>query len=365
MSRRSRRSADAAPVELEPDGSSPVGTAGRPPTGRTVLSVRDLRVTFPTDDGLVRAVDGVSYDLDEGETLGIVGESGSGKSVTSLAILGLLPSSAQVSGEVWFRDQQLIGRSERDLQPIRGRKIAMIFQDALASLNPVFKVGDQIGEAVTVHRRDLSKAELRDRVIELLDLVGIPNPAARADQYPHEYSGGMRQRAMIAMCIANEPDVLIADEPTTALDVTIQAQVLDVIARIQERTNSSILLITHDLGVVAGSADRVMVMYAGRPVEFGSVDDVFYRPTHPYTRGLLLSLPRLDRRTAGERLYRIVGQPPSLIALPSGCAFHPRCPHVRLDGPCVSERPELRPLADGQRSACHFAEELEPLEVDS
>ena len=365
MSPRGRRAREPEiePIPLEADGSSPVGSGGRPPTGSTVLSVRDLRVWFPTDDGLVKAVDGVSYDLDEGETLGIVGESGSGKSVTSLAILGLLPKSAQITGEVWFRDQQLLGRTEKELQPIRGRKIAMIFQDALASLNPVFKVGDQVAEAITVHHRDLSRPALRDRVVELLDLVGIPNPAARAEQYPHEYSGGMRQRAMIAMCIANEPDVLIADEPTTALDVTIQAQVLDVISRIQQRTNSSILLITHDLGVVAGTADRVIVMYAGRPVEFGSVDDVFYRPTHPYTRGLLLSLPRLDRRKEGERLYRIVGQPPSLIALPSGCSFHPRCPHARLEGLCTTSRPELRPIVDGQRSACHFAEELPPLEV--
>jgi oligopeptide/dipeptide ABC transporter ATP-binding protein len=211
---------------------------------------------------------------------------------------------------------------------------------------------------VAVHKSDLSKAELRQRALDLLALVGIPNPKARVDQYPHEFSGGMRQRAMIAMSIANEPDLLIADEPTTALDVTIQAQVLDVFERIQDRTRSSIMLITHDLGVVAGVADRVMVMYAGRQVETGGVDDTFYRPSHPYTQGLLASLPRLDRRKTGERLHRIVGQPPSLIALPTGCAFHPRCPHVRLDGLCTTTRPDLLAVTANQRSACHYASEV-------
>src|SRR5439155_4300482 len=290
-----------------------------------VLSVRDLHVEFPTDDGVVKAVDGVSFDVHENEVLGIVGESGSGKSVTSMSILGLLPKTARISGEVIFRGQSLLGLREKEMRSLRGRRIAMVFQDALAALNPVYKVGSQVAEAIKVHE-DVSSHELRERVVKLLDLVGIPNPADRADQYPHEYSGGMRQRAMIAMSIANDPDVLIADEPTTALDVTIQAQVLEVLERIQERTNSAILLITHDLGVVAGMADRVMVMYAGQQVELGGVDQIFYESRHPYTLGLLASLPRLDESGARVlRLHRIKGQPPSLIHVPPGCPFHPRC----------------------------------------
>ena len=321
-----------------------------------VLSVRDLRVQFPTDDGLVTAVDGVSYDLAANETLGIVGESGSGKSVSSLAILGLLPKTARISGEVLFRGEQILGLSEKRLQPLRGARIAMVFQDALAALNPVYKVGDQIAEAISVHE-DLSSADLRERVVNMLDVVGIPDPVTRADQYPHEYSGGMRQRAMIAMSIANEPDVLIADEPTTALDVTIQAQVLEVMERIQDRTRSSIILITHDLGVVAGVADRVLVMYAGRQVEVSDVESVFYDPRHPYTQGLLRSLPRIDARTR-DRLDRIVGQPPSLVSVPPGCPFHPRCPHAEVPGRCNEEVPALRLIADHHRAACHFAEEI-------
>jgi len=325
----------------------------------SILSVRHLTVDFPTHDGVVHAVDDVSFDLEAAETLGIVGESGSGKSVTAMAILGLLPESAVISGEIEFGGVNLLGMSERALQPVRGKQIAMIFQDALAALNPVQRVGDQIAEAITVHSSP-SKELLHDRVIELLDLVGIPNPGERAEQYPHEYSGGMRQRAMIAMAIANDPAVLIADEPTTALDVTIQAQVLDVLERIQERTRSSVLLITHDLGVVAGIADRVMVMYAGRRVEIGDVDQTFYDPRHPYTRGLLGSLPRLDRAGAG-RLARIEGQPPSMIFLPSGCAFHPRCVYADLEGPCVNQRPEMQVVSAGHESACHFATTLDSL----
>ena len=329
----------------------------RPEPGAPVLEVRDLRVRFPSEDGLVTAVDGVSFEVDANETLGIVGESGSGKSVTSLAILGLLPKSAEISGEVLFRGEQILGLSERKMQPIRGRRIAMVFQDALAALNPVQKVGDQIAEAITVHE-DVPKGELRERVVNLLDVVGIPNPSQRVDQYPHEYSGGMRQRAMIAMSIANEPDVLIADEPTTALDVTIQAQVLEVLERIQDRTESSIMLITHDLGVVAGVADRVLVMYAGRQAEQSDVESIFYRPRHPYTQGLLRSLPRIDARSS-DRLDRIIGQPPSLVAVPPGCAFHPRCPHARVPGRCNEERPELRPIdSPAHVAACHFAEEI-------
>ncbi len=323
------------------------------------LVVEDLRVYFPTDAGLVKAVDGVSFVLHEHETLGIVGESGSGKTVTSLAILGLLPKSAKISGDIRFRGRSIIGRPEKELRELRGDRIAMVFQDALAALNPVFRVGDQIAEAIAVHN-DVAAKELHDRAVELLDLVGIPDPGRRYAQYPHEYSGGMRQRAMIAMAIANEPDVLIADEPTTALDVTIQAQVLEVIERIQDRTRSAVLMITHDLGVVAGLADRVLVMYAGRAVEIGTVDDIFYEPKHPYTRGLLACLPRIDRAARNELLPRIVGQPPSMIRVPPGCAFHTRCPiSTDFDGVCFRQRPELVEVSATQRSACHFATTLD------
>ncbi len=326
--------------------------------GEPLLAVEQLSVTFPTDDGLLHAVDDVSFSVMPSETLGIVGESGSGKTVTSMAVLGLLPGRAQVSGRIVFEGRDLRALSEKELEKIRGDRIAMVFQDALAALNPAHKVGDQIAEAVTVHRK-IGKSDLQARVLELLDLVGIPNPTDRAEQYPHEYSGGMRQRAMIAMAIANDPDLLIADEPTTALDVTIQAQVLDVFERIQERTSSAIVLITHDLGVVAGVADRVMVMYAGQQVELASVDDVFYESRHPYTAGLLASLPRLDRRAdKSDRLHRITGQPPSMVFRPAGCSFHPRCPDARLDGPCTQVVPELREVLPGHRSACHFAEEI-------
>ncbi len=347
--------ADLPVLELQPEPAGPQG-------GGALLEVTNLSVTFPTDDGLVRAVDDVSFAVAENETLGIVGESGSGKSVTSLAILGLLPKVAEVTGSVKFRGRELLGLERSELRKLRGDSIAMVFQDALAALNPVFKVGAQIAEAITVHH-ELPDAEVRDRVVELLDLVGIPNPAKRADQYPHEFSGGMRQRAMIAMSIANEPDVLIADEPTTALDVTIQAQVLEVMERIQDRTRSSIVLITHDLGVVAGTADRVLVMYAGRQVELGTVDEIFYDPRHPYTRGLLASLPRVDG-TRGTRLHRIEGQPPSLIFVPPGCAFHPRCPHAQLPDPCATKRPELHALTGLHVSACHFAEELPAMSTE-
>jgi oligopeptide/dipeptide ABC transporter ATP-binding protein len=329
--------------------------------GAPVLSVRNLTVDFKTDDGVVHAVNDVSFDVAAGETLGIVGESGSGKSVTSLAILGLLPDTASITGEVMFDGQNLVGKSEKDLRPYRGDRIAMIFQDALAALNPVQRVGDQIAEAISVHH-DVSKDELKKRSTDLLDLVGIPQPAQRAENYPHEFSGGMRQRAMIAMAIANEPDVLIADEPTTALDVTIQAQVLDVLNRIQERTQTATMLITHDLGVVAGIADRVMVMYAGREAEVGTVDDIFYRPSHPYTRGLLASMPRVDRRMDGERLLGIRGQPPSATFLPPGCAFHPRCPYADIGGLCTTVVPELQVVTGDHTSACHFALTLDERE---
>ncbi len=325
-------------------------------TTDAVLEVENLVVSFPTDDGLVKAVDGVSFTLAEGETLGIVGESGSGKSVTSMAIMGLHSKRAQISGSIKFRGQELIGLDERRMRELRGRKVAMVFQDALAALNPVFKIGDQISEAMTVHSKQ-SKSAVTDRVMELMDLVGIPDPTKRINQFPHELSGGMRQRIMIAIAIANDPDVLIADEPTTALDVTVQAQVLEVIERIQQNTGTAIMLITHDLGVVAGMADRVLVMYAGRPVEIASVDAIFHEPCHAYTEGLLASLPRLDRRRDGEKLYRIGGQPPSVIHLPTGCAFAPRCARVR-PGECDVARLELREVGHDHLSACVAADEI-------
>ncbi len=322
-----------------------------------VLQVLDLHVSFPSPDGLVRAVDGVTYDLYEGETLGIVGESGSGKSVSAMAIMGLLPKYALVEGSIKFRGEELLGKSEKSMRSIRGAEISVIFQDALAALNPVITVGAQILEALKVHQNGASESEHKGRVIELLEVVGIPDPGERAGQYPHEYSGGMRQRAMIAMALANDPAVLIADEPTTALDVTIQAQVLDVFRRIQERTNTSVMLITHDLGVVAGTADRLMVMYAGRQAEIGTVDEIFYEPKHPYTAGLLESLPRLDRRTdSSSRLYRIHGQPPSLVFVPTGCAFHPRCP-VSDQERCITDKPIFRDLGSSHMASCHYPDE--------
>jgi oligopeptide/dipeptide ABC transporter ATP-binding protein len=329
-----------------------------PSSSEPVLSVRDLKVQFPSEGGVVKAVDGVSFDVYENDVLGIVGESGSGKSVTSMSVLGLLSKKAQVSGEIWYRDRNLLELTERELRTLRGSQLAMVFQDALAALNPVYTVGSQIAEAIVAHQ-DLPKAQVHERVAHLLDLVGIPNPRKRVDEFPHEYSGGMRQRAMIAMAIANDPDVLIADEPTTALDVTIQAQVLEVIERVQARTNSAVILITHDLGVVAGVADRVMVMYAGRAVEMGSVDQIFYEPQHPYTLALLGSLPRLDEESQDVRLHRIKGQPPSLIHVPPGCAFHPRCEFAQLPDPCRTAEPELRALnALEHVAACHFSEEV-------
>jgi oligopeptide/dipeptide ABC transporter ATP-binding protein len=326
--------------------------------GQVILSVQDLHVTFATDDGPVMAVDGVSYDIHENELLGVVGESGSGKSVSSLAIMGLLPKTATVTGQIMYRGTDLLQQSEKERQTLRGGRIAMVFQDALAALNPVYTVGSQIAEAVRAHQ-EVGRSEAKDRAVELLDVVGIPNPKARVDQFPHEFSGGMRQRAMIAMSIANDPDVLIADEPTTALDVTIQAQVLEVLERIQDRTSSAIVLITHDLGVVAGVADRVLVMYAGRGVEQASVEELFYASKHPYTRGLIGSLPRIDG--VEGRLTRIKGQPPSLLHPPTGCAFHPRCDHARLPSPCADVRPELYDVGPLHRSACHFANELPDL----
>jgi oligopeptide/dipeptide ABC transporter ATP-binding protein len=328
---------------------------GPSPAGDLLLDVRNLTVDFPTDDGPVHAVRGVSYALRPGEVLGIVGESGSGKSVTSLAILGLLPRTARIEGSVTFRGEELLGRSDNEMTKIRGNKIAMIFQDPMTSLNPVYSIGWQLAEAVRAHR-DVSQHEALDRAVELLALVGIPRPKERAASYPHEFSGGMRQRVVIALAMANDPDVIIADEPTTALDVTVQAQILETLRKAQAETSAAIVLITHDLGVVAGMADRVLVMYAGKPVEIGDVDDLYYQPRMPYTIGLLGSLPRLDA-VDQDRLTPIAGSPPSLINLPPGCPFSPRCP---LREPiCETEEPALR-KTDGLNhfAACHFSDTL-------
>ena len=320
-----------------------------------LLEVRDLTVEFTSDDGVVPAVRGLSYTLAPGEVLGIVGESGSGKSVSSLAVMGLLPGSATVNGSVRLHGQQLVGLPDRDLAKIRGNKIAMVFQDPLSALTPVYSIGDQIAETVQVHR-GVSKADGFRRAVELLDAVGIPNAAQRAKAYPHEFSGGMRQRVMIAMSIANDPDVLIADEPTTALDVTIQAQVLELLDTARQMTNAGTIMITHDLGVVAGMADRIIVMYAGKAVESGPVMPVYADPRMPYTIGLLGSVPRLDR--PGQPLTPIEGSPPNVARLPQGCPFVPRCP-VSISV-CETVEPALEPTAGGGRSAaCHRSEEIE------
>ncbi|MGH3327018.1 MAG: ABC transporter ATP-binding protein [Streptomycetales bacterium] len=323
-----------------------------------VLSVQGLVAEFATGQGLVRAVDGVSWELFPGETLAIVGESGSGKSVTALSVLGLLPAPhARIrAGRVLFEGCDLLGASKAQLRRIRGGDIAMVFQDPMTSLNPVFTVGSQIAEALRTHDRRMGDGPARRRSIELLELVGIPSAEQRFRQYPHEYSGGMRQRAMIAMAIANRPKVLIADEPTTALDVTIQAQVLDVLQIAQRETGAATILITHDLGVVAEMADRVVVMYAGRVVETADVRTTFHAPRHPYTLGLMTSLPRLDADLA--RLSAIPGEPPSLLTPPAGCAFHPRCRLSRAREQCVSEPPPLYDLGADHRAACHFHDEM-------
>jgi oligopeptide/dipeptide ABC transporter ATP-binding protein len=323
-------------------------------SGDVVLEVDGLTVGFPTDDGLVQAVRGVSYQLRRGEVLGIVGESGSGKSVTSLAVMGLLPRTARTSGSVRFAGQELLGAPDPALAKIRGRRIAMIFQDPMTSLNPVYTVGYQIAEAVRAHH-DVSKDAALERAGELLEIVRIPNAKARLGNYPHELSGGMRQRVVIAIAMANDPDVIIADEPTTALDVTVQAQILDALDTAREETGAAMVLITHDLGVIAGRADRVLVMYAGKLVENGSAEDVFYTPRMPYTLGLLGSLPRLDRPS--ERLTPIPGAPPSLVNMPPGCPFTPRCPLAQPV--CDEVEPPLAPTTSPDHTAaCHFSEEL-------
>ncbi len=330
-----------------------------------ILEIRDLTVEFGTEDGVVRAVTGVSYDLHPGEVLGIVGESGSGKSVSMLSVLGLIPMPPGriVEGEAVFRGEDLVKMPKNKLREIRGGAMAMIFQDPMTSLNPVLTIGDQISEAIKVHNPDKSDDEARRRTIELLEIVGVPFAERRVDQYPHEFSGGMRQRAMIAMAIANDPKVLVADEPTTALDVTIQAQIVEVMQTAQRETNAAIVLITHDLGLIAELADRVVVMYAGRVVELSDVYTIFNSPLHPYTIGLMNSLARVD--IDQERLEPIPGQPPSLISPPPGCAFHPRCVHSQGRAICRTDIPELRRMVGDAPhvSACHFAEELTAVRI--
>jgi peptide/nickel transport system ATP-binding protein len=316
-----------------------------------LLDVQDLRVRFATEDGVVKAVDGVSLSVEPGRMLGVVGESGSGKSVSMLTVMGLTRArNATISGSVQFEGRDLLAVSNEELRRVRGNDIAMIFQDPLSSLHPFYKVGTQLVEAMQAHR-DISRDAARDRAVELLGMVGIPDPRQRVDAYPHELSGGMRQRAMIAMALSNEPKLLIADEPTTALDVTVQAQILQLIARLQRELGMSVVLITHDLGVVAEVTDEIAVMYAGRIVEAATTERIFRAPEHPYTWGLLQSIPRLDR-PRDEPLIPIPGLPPSLITLPSGCSFHPRCPYVRERHRRVD--PQLEPLPDdpSHRVAC-------------
>jgi peptide/nickel transport system ATP-binding protein len=323
------------------------------------LEVRDLKVHFPTEDGLVKSVDGVNFGVEPGRTLAIVGESGSGKSVTMQAVMGLHRGTrAQMTGEVWLDGTELLGASNETVRKTRGTKMAMIFQDPLSALHPYYTIGNQIAEAYLVHN-DVSKKQARERTIDLLNRVGIPNASRRVDQYPHEFSGGMRQRAMIAMALVNNPKLLIADEPTTALDVTVQAQILELMKDLQREFGSAIVMITHDLGVVADMADDVLVMYGGKAVETGTASNVFFEAAHPYTFGLLNSMPRLDRERA-ERLDPIPGTPPSLINLPSGCAFHPRCGFtetVGRDDRCKTERPELYPVTSTHHSRCFLVDQ--------
>jgi peptide/nickel transport system ATP-binding protein len=326
-----------------------------------LLEVNDLKTYFRTDDGIVKAVDGVNFSIEKGETLGIVGESGSGKSVTCLTIMGLNPKKNTISsGEALFKGDDLLRMSPRRLRQIRGNDVAMIFQDPMTSLNPVHKIGTQLIEAALLHQ-DITKKQARVRALELLKAVGIPHAERRIDDYPHQFSGGMRQRVMIAMALVNDPDLLIADEPTTALDVTTQAQILNLMNKLQDDFGSAIIIITHDLGVVAETADDVIVMYAAEVVEHASVDSIFGRPHMPYTWGLLGSLPRLDTDT--ERLVQIKGQPPSLLNPPKGCRFHPRCPYVMEI--CKQENPPLRPISGepDHLQACHLDEETKDREA--
>ncbi|MGW6912224.1 ABC transporter ATP-binding protein [Kitasatospora sp. NPDC054939] len=343
---------------------------GPPPAGDAFLSVRDLRIHFDTDDGLVKSVDGVSFDLQKGRTLGIVGESGSGKSVTSLGIMGLHRSKrARITGQIHLDGEELVSADPDRVRQLRGRTMSMIFQDPLTAMHPYYTVGQQIVEAYRVHHPTAGKKQARARAIEMLDRVGIPQPDRRVDDYPHQFSGGMRQRAMIAMALVNDPSLLIADEPTTALDVTVQAQILDLIRDLQEEFGSAVVIITHDLGVVAELADDILVMYGGKCVERGPAEKLFDAPEHPYTWGLLGSMPRLDRELQ-DRLVPVRGTPPSLINVPGGCAFHPRCPYAELTGGrSSSDVPVLAEAGPGHHAACHlkpaerhriFTEEIAP-----
>ena len=327
------------------------------PTGDPVLSVRDLHVSFNTEAGVVHAVRGVNFDLWGGRTLGIVGESGSGKSVTALSLIGLLDDNAHVTGSIKLRGEELLGKTDEEMSEYRGTKISMVFQDPLSALTPMFSIGDQLAEALLIHNPGMRKADVRKRCIELLELVGITDPEDRLDAYPHEFSGGMRQRVVIAIAIANNPDIIIADEPTTALDVTIQAQILDILKVAQRETGAAVVLITHDLGVVAGSADDVMVMYAGRAVERASIDTVFAKPSQPYTMGLLGAVPK-PHVAATTRLVPIKGNPPSLAAIPTGCPFHPRCPMATPE--CAQSEPELLPIepSEGHLVSCHWMDKI-------
>jgi oligopeptide transport system ATP-binding protein len=327
--------------------------AGRP-SGR-LLEVEDLRVEFRTREGVAKVINGVTYHVDAGETLAVLGESGSGKSVTAQTIMGILdsPPGFVTGGQIRFHGEDMLTMSAENRRKIRGNGIAMVFQDALSALNPVFTVGFQIGEQFRV-RKGLSRKEAKQRSIELLDQVKIPNAKQRVSEYPHQFSGGMRQRVMIAMSLALDPEVLIADEPTTALDVTVQAQIMDLLADLQRERQMGLILITHDLGVVADVADRIAVMYAGRIVEEANVHDLYAKPGHPYTLGLLSSIPRIDEK--GQELRTIKGLPPNLMRIPSGCPFHPRCPMAQQV--CIDELPPLRHFGGTRSSACHFAEEV-------
>ncbi|MEU6016085.1 ABC transporter ATP-binding protein [Streptomyces sp. NPDC047515] len=319
-----------------------------------LLEVRDLHVEFHTRDGVAKAVNGVDYSVAEGETLAVLGESGSGKSVTAQAIMGILdmPPGRISGGEILFKDRDLLTMRKDERRRIRGQEMAMIFQDALSSLNPVLSVGEQLGEMFVVHR-GMSRKNARLKAVELMDRVRIPAAKERVGNYPHQFSGGMRQRIMIAMALALEPSLIIADEPTTALDVTVQAQVMDLLAELQRELNMGLILITHDLGVVADVADKIAVMYAGRIVEAAPVHDIYRAPAHPYTKGLLQSIPRLDQK--GQELYAIKGLPPNLLHIPPGCAFNPRCPMAQEV--CRGEVPPLFEVAEHRESACYFWKE--------
>ena len=346
------RNASNVTTNTNPDTTGAQGMASEP-----VISVRDLTVSFASEAGTVRAVRGMNFDLYPGKTLGIVGESGSGKSVTSMAIMGLLDKNASVKGSITYHGEELLNKSDFEMSEIRGKGIAMVFQDPLSALTPVFSIGDQIKEALVTHNPKMTEQQIHDRSIELMNLVGIPDPEDRLKSFPHEFSGGMRQRVMIAMAIANDPDVIIADEPTTALDVTIQAQVLEVLRKAQRETGAAVIFITHDLGVIAGVADDIVVMYAGRPVEKADVDSIFDHPAMPYTMGLLGAVPRPDRER-NSRLVPIPGSPMNLVNMPKGCPFAPRCP-LATDI-CHTTEPAMEPVPGrpGQFVACHRTQEI-------